>query len=368
MKIALLESFLGGSHQQWSEGLQMHTSHAIRIFSLPGRHWKWRMYGGAVSLAQQFLASEFKPDLILASDMLDLTTFLSLCKKRISNIPIALYFHENQITYPWSPDDADVKLQRNNQYGFINYTSALAADVVFFNSQFHQNSFIQSLPAFLRQFPDHREYHLVADIQKKSQVLPLGMNLKSLSLKTTVKKPEHPVFLWNHRWEYDKNPEDFFQALFQLKTEGLPFHLIVLGQSYQQAPQIFAHAKEKLSQEILHYGFVASRKEYAQLLHLADILPVTSRQDFFGISTVEAIYCNCHPILPRRLAFPEHVPEHLHDVHFYDTTGEFFKKIKTTYQQIEKIRHAQNYQNFVAHYDWSILAPQYDQRFVALLD
>mgnify|MGYP000456988033 CR=1 FL=1 len=37
---------------------------------------------------------------------------------------------ENQITYPWSPQDEDVKYQRNNQYGFINYTSALAADQV----------------------------------------------------------------------------------------------------------------------------------------------------------------------------------------------------------------------------------------------
>ena len=118
MKIALLEPFFGGSHKQWSEGLQKHSIHNLQIFSLPGRHWKWRMFGGAVSLAHQFLKSDYLPDLILATDMLDLTTFLSLCRKKIHNIPVALYFHENQVTYPWSPEDPDVHLKRNNQYGF----------------------------------------------------------------------------------------------------------------------------------------------------------------------------------------------------------------------------------------------------------
>lgn len=366
MKIALLEPFLGGSHQQWSEGLQKHSSHEIRIFSLPGRHWKWRMYGGAVSLAHQFLNSSYQPDLIFASDMLDLSTFLALSRKAVQDIPVALYFHENQITYPWSPDDQDVKMDRNNQYGFINYTSALAADAIYFNSRFHQQSFLGSLPAFLRQFPDHREQHAVADIQKKSQVLSLGLDLKSLRCKTQSEKPEHPIFLWNHRWEYDKNPEDFFEALFKLKAEGYPFQVTVLGQSYQQSPAIFAKARKELSQEIIHFGFAKSKKEYARLLHQADILPVTSRQDFFGISTVEAIYCNCYPILPNRLAFPEHIPKALHPPHFYESQEQFIQQMKAAHQQIEKIRQAPSYQNFVAHYDWSILAPQYDQRLAEL--
>ena len=73
------------------------------------------MYGGAVYLAEQF--NELKdglPDLIVATDMLDLTTFAALTRHRTAGIPMVVYFHENQITYPWSPTDADVKTQRNN--------------------------------------------------------------------------------------------------------------------------------------------------------------------------------------------------------------------------------------------------------------
>ena len=35
-------------------------------------------------------------------------------------IPIVMYFHENQITYPWSPNDRDIIKERDHHYGFIN--------------------------------------------------------------------------------------------------------------------------------------------------------------------------------------------------------------------------------------------------------
>ena len=117
MKILLVEPFFTGSHQLWAEGYQEASKHELRILSLPGRHWKWRMYAGAVELAKQFLALQnYTPDLILATDMLNLTTFLALTRSKTASIPTAIYFHENQITYPWSATDPDISLKRANQY------------------------------------------------------------------------------------------------------------------------------------------------------------------------------------------------------------------------------------------------------------
>ena len=196
MKILLVEPFLEGSHQAWIEGLQKYSNHEYALLSLPGRHWKWRMHGGAVALAKAFLELDFQPDLILVSDMLDLTTFLALSRPKSDAIATAVYFHENQITYPWSPSDADVVLQRNNHYGFINYTTALAADAVFFNSQYHQQSFLAALPEFLHQFPDHRNLEMVTKIENKSQVLPLGLDLQKLDAykeESQIKKAKAPL-------------------------------------------------------------------------------------------------------------------------------------------------------------------------------
>jgi len=142
MNILLIEPYFTGSHKSWAEGYKANSQHDVQILKMKGQFWKWRMHGGAVTLSRLFNQSDITPDLILATDMLDLTTFLSLTRKRTSLIPTAIYFHENQLSYPWSPTDRDVQQNRNKHYGFINYSSALTADHVLFNSCYHQNRWL----------------------------------------------------------------------------------------------------------------------------------------------------------------------------------------------------------------------------------
>lgn len=367
MKIALLEPFFTGSHQAWAVGYQQSSQHNVDIFSLPGRHWKWRMHGGAVSLAKQYNESEFEADLILATDMLDLSVFLALTKNKTSGIPVGIYFHENQLTYPWSATDPDVKLKRDGHYAFINYTSALSADRIFFNSQYHLDSFVNSLPDFLNQFPDFQELENVVHIKNKSQVLHLGMHLKKLNAHQTIKSKDVAAILWNHRWEYDKRPDLFFESLFRLKEEGVLFKLIVLGESFHKVPSVFAKAKELLSEEIIHFGYCEEAKEYSELLWQADLLPVTGIQDFFGGSVVEAIYCGCSVLLPYQLAYPEHIPVHLHSNYFYYSDNDFYELLKLKVLSIDKFRGSDDLKLHVAKYDWETQAVLYDQAFETLI-
>lgn len=368
MKITLLEPFFTGSHRRWAEELQQHSCWNIDILSLKGRHWKWRMYGGAVTLAEKFIQQNIKPDLIIASDLLDLTTFLALTKHLSSQIPTAVYFHENQITYPWSPNDEDVILKRNNQYGFINYTSALVADKVFFNSHYHKNSFLKALPNFLKQFPDYRGLHNIDTITTKSEVLHLGMDLRRFLPFREVNKPTEPVLLWNHRWEYDKNPDAFFHLLFRLKEEGIAFKLVVLGESFQKVPPIFEEAKKRLADEILHFGYAESFEAYAHWLWMADVLPVTSNQDFFGGSVVEAIYCGCYPLLPKRLAYPEHIPIEEQKQHCYKNEEDLYFRLKEVLENKERWRKHTKFQNFVGKYDWRSMIDVYDEAFEQMVN
>jgi hypothetical protein len=179
MTIALVEPFFSGSHKRWAEEFTAKSQHDVFLLTLPGRYWKWRMHGGAVSLAEKWkdhFRSRPLPDHILTTDMIDLSTFKALAQ--ITNIPIHLYFHENQLTYPWSETDQDISFQRDHHYGFINFTSALCADHLWFNSAYHKQSFLSALPDFLRQFPDqHLDQH-IPSLAEKSKVLYLGMDLK----------------------------------------------------------------------------------------------------------------------------------------------------------------------------------------------
>ena len=359
MKILLIEPYYTGSHQQWAEGYQKHSNHEIKIISMKGQFWKWRMHGGAVTLSNQLMQLNWKPDYILASDMLDLSTFLSLTRKITSNIPSAVYFHENQLSYPWSPDDRDVQKNRDSHYGFINYASALVADKVFFNSMFHLSSYIEALQKFLNNFPDHREISTINTIKNKSEVLHLGLDLNQYDIHFT-KNENHPIILWNHRWEYDKNPDTFFNIIEKLKNSGYDFKLVVLGENFSQSPDIFNKAKNIFKNNILHWGYVESIQDYASWLWKSDIIPVTSNQEFFGASVMEAIYCNTWPILPNRLTYPELIPSELHHNHIYKDEKDLFNKIKWAIDNIDKIRKSKI--NEIAKiYDWSKMANIYDQ-------
>ncbi len=313
-RIALIEPFFTSSHKQWSEQLSNQFDGLLDIYALPGRHWKWRMHGAAVSLAKQFLESDVAYDVIIASDMLDLGTFTALCRQKISGVSVYLYMHENQLTYPWSPEDQDVKLKRDNHYGFINYASALVADKVFFNSHYHKKSFLSALPEFLKQFPDHHNLDTIAQLEEKSNVLYLGLDLDRYDEFKHDTKSKAPLILWNHRWEYDKNPDGFLDLLRSLKKADFKFELAVMGESYAKFPKTFNQIQSEFSDKIVHWGYVESFQDYARWLWQADILPVTSNQDFFGISVVEAAYCQTKIIAPNRLAYPEYIQgENLYD-------------------------------------------------------
>jgi glycosyltransferase involved in cell wall biosynthesis len=361
MRICLIETFHSGSHAAWAEEYARCSRHRIELLTLSGRHWKWRMHGGAVTLARQFLAAGCEPDLLLASDMLDLTTFLALTRARTSRLPTALYCHENQLSYPWSPDDADPARQRDAHYAFINYASALAADAVLFNSGYHRDAFLTELPAFLKGFPDQNELESPALIAEKSAVLPLGLDLQRLDrYRPDVPRDpgRPPLLLWNHRWEYDKNPEEFFNALFQLQAEGLVFEVAILGEAYRKVPPVFGEARRRLGARIVQFGYVESFADYAAWLWRADILPVTSSHDFFGISVVQALYCGCTPLLPRRLAYPEHLPPALREQFLYDDEAGLLKGLRHHLQVPTPAPGELRTQ--VAHYDWGVLVEHYD--------
>jgi len=362
MRILLVAPYFTGSHAAWARDYAQYSQHQIDILSLPGRFWKWRMHGGAVTLARKFLASALTPDLILVTDMLDLTTFLALTRRRTANIPTVIYFHENQLTYPWSPTDRDIAQKRDKHYVFINYPSALAADMVLFNSPYHQESFLAALAQLLNYFPDYKELDTAKQIREKSQVLALGLDLRHFDKFRPGQPHEKPLLLWGHRWEYDKGPEEFFKALTVLSDRGLDFELVVLGKNFSRQPDVFLAAKKTLADQIVQFGYAESFEDYARWLWQSDILPVTSNQDFFGASVIEAIYCNCFPLLPKRLAYPYLIPSAYHAQCFYDEFDDLVARLSEAIINIVQTRQF-SLRPVVAQYDWQEQSKLYDAFF-----
>lgn len=361
MKILIAAPFFTGSHASWAKGFQAGSAHEVELLSLPGKHWKWRMHGAAVTLARQFLEVGRDYDLILTTDMLDTSVFLSLTRERTAETAVAVYFHENQLSYPWSPQDRDVQQGRDFHYGFINWTSVLSADAAWFNSQYNLDSFYEGVRDMLKAMPDRRELQAIPRAREKSLVVPLGIRLHDLLVDVGKKDYSVPVILWNHRWEYDKDPDTFFSVLKRLKENGVSFRLLVCGASYERYPDIFDQVPVMFTEELDHFGFAENRDAYRRLLHRANLLPVTSSQEFFGQSVMEAVAAGAFPILPDALAYPEHVPPGREKSILYAHTDDLEAKLTEACKNpASKVALIQAMQEKVMRCDWSVLAPHYD--------
>ena len=357
MRVAIIDPFLDTSHAYWANGIIQHSRHDITLYYNKPKHWKWQMIGGTLELAEKIRSDIESFDLLLVTDMLDLACFLGyLSHKRSPRVII--YFHENQITYPWSPKDPDPSKNRDHHYGFMNLRSAYLADHIVFNSRYHKKSFYGALPKFKNQFPSINWPIDEDKLLKQTSILPIGLERRIPDIKN---QDETPVFVWNHRWEYDKGPDQFFQILFQLKERGIHFKIVVLGKPYPQQPAIFKRAKKELKDEILHWGYVERKEEYYLKLSLANIALVTGHQDFFGISVIEAIQMGCFPLLPNRLAYPEHLPNAENDFALYEEHELIHKLIKI----IERKYYlsTEHYSDYITKYQWDNIIGSYDLLF-----
>ena len=379
MKVLLVSPYHGGSHQAWAEGLRKYSRHEVDWLALPDRFWKWRMHGGAVTLARRFLVDEVDvPDVVLATDMLDLSTFAALTRHKLGAVPLVLYMHENQLTYPLPADRKIGPMrrqlgERDQHYAFVNYASMLTADRVLFNSHYHRDSFFAALPNFLKHFPEYNELGTIEILQQKSVVLPVGVDYERLKMEDlrlenlpSARLDEPPLIVWNQRWEYDKHPKAFFAALYAVADAGVPFRLALCGQQFGKRPSVFNAAVKRLADRIVHVGY-ADLSTYRQLLWEAAVTVSTARHEFFGISILEAIGCQTFPVLPHGLSYPELIPERFHGDCLYKNQAELVERLVWALRNAAVVREkAAQLATAVHIYNWPLIAPRYDQMFTEI--
>ncbi len=318
-RFLFLEPFYGGSHRAFAEGLAAHSRHRIVLHTLPARFWKWRLRGAALHFAG-VLPPPRDFDGLITTDLMSLADLKALWGSRLP--PALVYFHENQLTYPLAPGE-----RLDLQYGFTDITTALAAERVLFNSWSHYRSFFTELPRFLRRMPEYRPRWVVEAIRGRAGVLYPGCAFAAAEAARPPEPGETPLLIWNHRWEFDKDPQAFFAALRHAEAEGYAFRLALLGENYQVVPKPFVEARGRWPDRIERYGYVDSRSEYVQWLRRGAVVVSTARQENFGMSVVEAIRFGCAPLLPARLSYPELIPEELHEDFLYRDAADLHARL-----------------------------------------
>jgi glycosyltransferase involved in cell wall biosynthesis len=356
LNFLFLEPFYGGSHKDFAQGLVSHSKYKIDLFTLPDRFWKWRMRGAALYFVKKIPSLKNYHGLI-TSDLMSLSDFKALCGQFCP--PSMVYFHENQLTYPLAPGES-----RDFQFGFTDITTALAADRIVFNSRTHFDTFFSKLPVFLNMMPEYQPKWVIDEIRSKADVLYPGCHFPALeNIPNALPQADlPPLIVWNHRWEFDKNPAAFFNALDRVLERGLNFRLALLGENFQVVPKEFIAAKERFKNRIVWYGYEASREKYRQWLMQGTIVISTASQENFGISVVEAIRYGCIPLLPNRLSYPEIIPKVFHRDFLYKDQAELVEKlcflILNHSQFTEKQQHLSE---AMERYAWENIIDRYDE-------
>lgn len=312
--ILLLSAYDASSHRYWRELLvDQLPEFEWTTVALPDRHFYWRVRSNALTLALQHretLAKHY--DLVLATSMTDLCGLRGLLPS-LSAVPTVLYFHENQFAYPVRQPSSNII---NSQ--LVSFYAALSADRVLFNSHYNRQSFLSGAGELFRKMPDGVPDDVIAPVDRKSAVLPVPILTKSPSAtnpKRTDNRAGNRVnnvvqIVWNHRWEYDKQPEVFFKAMSLLRAQGVSFNLHVMGQSFRTIPECFAEAKTTFGDCIATWGY-QPRDTYLRILGMADIVVSSAAHDFQGLGMLEAISQGCVPVTPDRVAYVEYVPDAL---------------------------------------------------------
>ncbi len=301
-RILLLSAYHSASHRYWCEGLiAAFPEYQWTLKTQPARHFAWRVYasGWIWSLAQD--PDFHQPyDLILATSLVDIVA-LKATIREFHQAPLWIYFHENQFAHPLGPNQ---RPEHQIRAQFKSLQNAFCADWITFNSRFNLETFFAGSRKLLRKFPEKLPGHPLQHLAHCSDVIPVPLNNTFRKLDSSPKIPG--LIVWNHRWEWDKQPERFISALNALHHRGIDFKLAMLGIG-GSSDHPLTQQTETIAPHILHWG-QADPETYQRFISQASIGVSTALHDFQGLAVLELAQAGATVILPRRLAYPEVLP------------------------------------------------------------
>ena len=305
LRIGLLEPYDTGSHHAWLRVMPAtrphhHAAHPQRRV-LEVAHARRRRDAGA-PLSRAGRARR----LLLATDMLDLTTFLALTRELTHAHPRA----RSTCTRTSSPTRRGPAKSATCTMALSTMPRMLCAERVLFNSPYHLESWFDELPRLLKHFPDYNELPTVAALRARSEVLPLGLDLAALRRPPPdaprggpAADPVEPPL------GVRQEPGEFLRALYALAERGLEFQRGAPGRGFVRVPPEFEEARARLGDA---HRAVRLCRAAMPTMPAGCGRPISSSAPpcttFSAPRWSRRMYCGCLPILPDRLAYPQFIP------------------------------------------------------------
>lgn len=160
---------------------------------------------------------------------------------------------------------------------------SLSADCILFNSNFNKNSFLENINPFLNIQADIKMKHIRDLIEPKCEIAYFPINFARIPLRNAKIDADVLHLIWPHRWEHDKNPQFFADALTELCDRGVLFKVSIIGEQFRERPECFDTICQTLGERLIHFGYL-NREKYYECLLSGDIVVSTANHEFYGVS------------------------------------------------------------------------------------
>ena len=303
LDILALEPFYGGVRRQMLQTLMRLSRHRWTLLKLPARRIERRLAASARWFAELLGRTEIENvHLLFTSEMLDLTD-LQRIVPRLARRPSVVYFHDNQTP--------SLEQGSTGPLDMVNMSSAMAATEVWFNSQFHQDSFLEKAGALVNRIPEIAGKNPVSELRSKSMVIPppvdFGRVFAALGSGPQVDRDPRTLFV-------DLRGVDvnlLLMILQRLENRGETFNLITVG-SRKGLPASLPHMSIHERDETSQYRALREASIFVGLRYgsMSDEL------------IVPALSAGCWPVVPDVGPYAEFIPPMMHLTCLHDGTVE----------------------------------------------
>lgn len=301
LHVLFLEAYPGESHRRASEVLQRHSRHRITIIEASRDHWMTLALVSHLELADRI--SQLQPsavDLIIVSGTTNLPGLLLSLPPHLQGLPVVSYMHESQWSYPSTGEDSRSVLVQH--LDAIRHSSE-----IWFNSRFHREDMQRAAgePFIDRRIRQEARALFQASRPRLRVVYP-PVEIDCCSHLGAPADGARRV-VWNARWEHDKRPDRFVEAVRSLVRRIGSIDVLVLGtagKDTQEITSMFAGIAGQVSVP----GHLHDRTTYEQMLAGGGIIISTADHEFFGIGVLESVLAGLAPVVPAALAYSETIP------------------------------------------------------------
>jgi glycosyltransferase involved in cell wall biosynthesis len=356
LSILVLSPYHGGPRRQFLDGLTAHSRHKLFALTLPPRTWPWRLRGSALHFAAEVGLLRRRIDLLLTDDLVDTARLRALLPTAMRGIPMLQYFHDDVLSGDLRGNSRDEPLALTQFY------SLLAGDRTLVASEHHRNCLLGGVERLVETFPDAAPSRLADAVRHKLLLLPPGVDVAAVRRTEPRQVPAGPpIILWNTPWSDAQNPRLFFETLYHLDEEGVPFRLIAVGAAVRKYPEVFQEARQRFASRILQFGYLPDRDKYLANIRAADVVVNTASQEWFPLATIEAVIAGACPVVSRQLAGPEVFGEALPSVGYRGAVDLRRRLARLLMRPAERVVGQQIAETLAPRYDWPQIAARFDQ-------